>query len=224
MPIDPHEARARLAEARLMLLFTPRLCAREPLEALECALPHVQIVQVRIKDEQRPLAPGPAGELLAWCERVLECVRGRALVLVNDRVEVALALAQRGLAGVHLGQDDLPPPEARALLGPEALIGWSTHSPEQVARAEELPVDYLGYGPIFASETKGVREGQGAQAAWIAQAGARVPVFPIGGIDAINAAELAPVGRAAVSRAILADADPARAAREIALQLQSEGD
>jgi thiamine-phosphate pyrophosphorylase len=148
----------------------------------------------------------------------------RTLVLVNDRVEVALALAHRGLAGVHLGQDDLPPSEARALLGPAALIGWSTHSPAQVALAEDMPVDYLGYGPIFASATKGVRAGQGAQAAWIAQAGARVPVFPIGGIDGINAAELAPVGRAAVSRAILADADPARAAREIALQLQVERD
>ena len=74
-----------------------------------------------------------------------------ALVLVNDRVDIAV---MAGAAGVHLGQDDLPPEEARRLLGPEAIIGFSTHSVEQAIRAVELPIDYIAIGPIFATATK----------------------------------------------------------------------
>jgi thiamine-phosphate diphosphorylase len=123
---------------------------------------------------------------------------------------------------VHLGADDAPPELARALLGPEALIGLSTHGAADVVRATELPVDYLGFGPIHATATKGYARGLGSEAAWIAAQASAYPLFPIGGIDATNASELAGVGRAAVGSALLSAPDPARAARELAGLLRAE--
>lgn len=211
------ERRTRLARARLMLLFTPELvpAGRDPLEVLARALPHVDVVQVRIKEPGQGLAPARA--TLAWTERVLELRAARAspaLVLVNDRPDVARTLGER-VDGLHLGADDAPPELARALLGPEALIGLSTHTNAEVVAAEDLPLDYLGFGPIHPTATKGYARGLGPEAAWIAARASSRPLFPIGGIDATSAAELAEVGRAAVGRAVLAAEDPARAAQEL---------
>jgi len=72
-------------------------------------------------------------------------------LIINDRVDVALAL---GADGVHLGQDDLPPEKARLVLGDDAIIGFSTHSVEQAARAAKFPVDYIAIGPIFTTRSK----------------------------------------------------------------------
>lgn len=72
-------------------------------------------------------------------------------IIINDRVDIALALRADG---VHLGQNDLPPEAARELLGPDAIIGFSTHNLEQVLIASRLPVDYIAVGPIFATSTK----------------------------------------------------------------------
>jgi thiamine-phosphate pyrophosphorylase len=217
------ELRERLGRARLCLLFTPELCppSRAPLEVLETALPALDLVQVRIKEEG--LGVGPARAAHDWALSVLELVerRGsRALVLVNDRVDVAGVLRERGIAGVHLGADDCPVEEARLLLGPEALIGLSTHSPAEVARAEDLPVDYLGFGPVFPSSTRGNAGGLGSELAWLAAQASSRPVFPIGGIDVTSAHELAPIGRAALSAAILGAADPLRAARALRAALE----
>lgn len=74
-----------------------------------------------------------------------------AKIIINDRVDLALVL---GADGVHLGQDDLPPEDARRILGPQAIIGFSTHSLEQAKDALKQPIDYLAIGPIFATETK----------------------------------------------------------------------
>jgi len=213
---DPDAARERLAGARLMLLFTPELAgSRDPLAALARALPAVDVVQVRVKSAEHPAGASPARELFEWTERVLDLVGGRALVLVNDRVDVCAALQESGVAGVHLGHRDTPPEEARALLGAAPLIGLSTHSQADAACAAALPVDYLGFGPVFPTATKGYARGLGPEAAWIAAQGASVPVFPIGGIDPQNAGELEQVGRACVGSAILGVADPAAAARAI---------
>jgi len=76
-------------------------------------------------------------------------------VIINDRVDIALAL---GAAGVHLGQDDLPPEEARKLLGTDAIIGYSTHNVDQAIAAASLPVDYIAIGPIFETGTKANRD------------------------------------------------------------------
>src|SRR5262245_54017871 len=131
-----------------MLLFTPELCpsGRDPLEVLARVLPVVDVVQVRIKEPGLGLAPARA--TLEWTERVLALrarLAGAVLVLVNDRPDVARTLAEQGVDGVHLGADDAPPELARALLGPDALIGLSTHSNADVVAAEDRPVDYLGF-------------------------------------------------------------------------------
>lgn len=205
-----------LADARLLLIFTPELCAADPLEVLEASLPHVDLVQVRIKPPGRP---SRARELFDWTRRVLE-LSGDVPVTVNDRVDVAQALAGEGCAGVHLGQDDAPPSLARERLGEGAWIGLSTHDVRQIAAAQEEPVDYLGIGPIFATETKGYEQGIGPEVAWVGQAGSSLPLFPIGGIDAERASQLAEVGRAAVCGAILGAEDPGEAARLIRTQLE----
>ncbi|MBK7643190.1 MAG: thiamine phosphate synthase [Planctomycetes bacterium] len=214
-------ARERLQGARVLLLFSPDLClGREPLEVLVAALPFVDLVQVRTKPAGALApSPAPARESFEWCRRILDLARTARLapfvLTVDDRVDVALALAHEGVAGVHLGQDDMPCADARALLGPEALIGLSTHDLEQVVLAEAEPVDYLGFGPVHATATKGYARGLGSEAAWIASSSSALPVFPIGGIGLSNAQELARVGRAAITSAILSAEDPARAAREL---------
>jgi thiamine-phosphate pyrophosphorylase len=204
---------------RLMLLFTPELCApRDPMEILGATLDSVDLVQVRPK----PLgsgAPCSARETFDWCVRVLDLVRSRndveVAVIVDDRVDVAAALLDRGCAGVHLGRDDCPVETARNVLGDRAWIGLSTHDARQVAEAWESPVDYLGFGPIHATSTKGYARGLGSEAAWIASEAADVPLFPIGGIEATNIGELSRIGRAVVGSAILGASDPGRASREL---------
>lgn len=214
------DARARLRDARLMLLFSPSLCAdRDPLEVLSLVIDEVDVVQVRVKGEGG--GPSPARDLLEWTERVVSVVGDRALVLVNDRVDVCATMIRAGVAGVHVGHLDTPVEGVRDLLGPDPLVGLSTHSPAEVARAATLPVDYLGFGPVHPTPTKGHARGLGPEAAWIAAEAAPVPVFPIGGIDAANAGELDSVGRACVGAGILAAADPLAAACAIREQLSS---
>lgn len=225
--LDGAALRDRLREARVMLLFTPELCGeRDPLEALEAALPWVDLIQVRPK----PAGAGAsrictARDARDWTLRVLDALSPeeaeRVPVLVDDRPDVAAVLAGRGVAGVHLGQSDAPPRSARELLGPEALIGLSTRDSSQVARATVEPVDYLGFGPIHATATKGYERGQGADRAWIACAASAVPVFAIGGIAPDNVDELGRVGRVAVGSAVLAAEDPAAAARTLRGLLES---
>lgn len=217
----PDLLRARLGEARLMWIFSPR-SLEEGLAVLDSVLAAgreqaaVDIVQVRPKAPGAHRTPTEARTALAWTRAVLERTGrpedGGPLVLVNDRVDVGAALASEGCAGVHLGQDDLPAAEARAFLGEGPLLGLSTHDAEQLGAALDAPVDYLGFGPVFATATKGYAEGLGPDRAWIASTAATVPVFPIGGIDLVGAAELAPVGRAAVSSVLQHSADPARTA------------
>ncbi|MEJ7622656.1 MAG: thiamine phosphate synthase [Pyrinomonadaceae bacterium] len=72
-------------------------------------------------------------------------------IIINDRADIALALRADGL---HLGQEDLPPAEARRLLGEQAIIGYSTHSVEQAREAVSMPIDYLAIGPIFPTSSK----------------------------------------------------------------------
>jgi thiamine-phosphate pyrophosphorylase len=202
-----------------MLLFVPGLCgSRDPLEVLEAALPSVDIVQVRPK-LAGSVEPCSARETYAWGLRVLDLVAARpdldVAVIVDDRVDVALALRSRGCAGVHLGPSDCPVSVARERLGKTSWIGWSTHDARQIGESEELPVDYLGFGPMAATATKGYAHGVGSEAAFVAAIATDRPVFPIGGIDATNIGELSRIGRAAVGAAILRAEDPARSAREL---------
>lgn len=231
------DLRSRLTQARLYLIFTPSaVLARDPLEVLDALWPWIDAVQVRVKasdselDPLRPhsarLAGTNAAQLFDWCERVLELRRSsraeHVLVIANDRVDVARSLVGRGLDGVHLGQDDTPPRIAREWLGPAPLIGWSTHSTAQIAASFDEPVDYLGFGPVRETATKGYVRGLGVEAAWIAASAAHVPVFPIGGIGLSEAEDLVEVGRVAVSSAILSALDPPAAARAIRAELSAD--
>ena len=127
-------------------------------------------------------------------------------LIINDRVDVALAVHA---AGVHLGQDDTPPEAARSLLGPEAVIGYSTHNIDQAIAAAKLPIDYLAIGPIFATTSKtdtapvlgldGLRT--------VRQAIGTFPLVAIGGITHANAREVLNSGAdsVAVISALLSD-------------------
>lgn len=132
-----------------------------------------------------------------------------ARLIVNDRVDIALAA---GADGVHLGQDDLPPEEARGLLGPNAIIGISTHNIEQALDAAKKPVNYIAVGPIFPSQTKsdieepigfdGIRE--------LKKLTGSIPLVAIGGINADSVASVIKAGAssAAVISAILCSGNP----------------
>lgn len=136
-------------------------------------------------------------------------------LIINDRVDIALAC---GAQGVHLGQSDLPVASARNLLPPDVFIGWSVETAHDVALAHDLPVDYLGVSPVFATPTKtdtstpwgldGLRQVRGLT---------QLPLVAIGGIHANNAAEVLAAGAdsLAVVSAICSASDPRAAAVEL---------
>ncbi len=155
-------------------------------------------------------------ELVAMGEALLEVTRAAgALLLVNDRVDVALAI---GADGVHLGQDDLPANLARGILGPGKIIGVSAESPAEARAGEESGADYLGVGPIYATSTKAdAGTPHGPALIGRIKAATSLPVVAIGGIKAQNATE---VGRAgadgiAVVSAVVARPDIGRAVLEL---------
>ena len=141
-------------------------------------------------------------------EKALKAARAADVkIIINDRVDVALTL---GADGVHLGQDDLPPVEARKILGEKAIIGFSTHNLRQAEKALKLPIDYLAIGPVFATKTK---ENPDKVVAFeelknIRELTGNFPLVAIGGIDLSNFQELLNLGvdSVAVIRAILSNA------------------
>ena len=142
-------------------------------------------------------------------------------LIINDRVDVALAV---GAHGVHLGQDDMPPEAARKLLGPNAVIGYSTHNIEQAIAATKLPIDYLAIGPIFATTTKSdtapVLGLDGLRA--VRQAIGAIPLVAIGGITHGNAFEVIEAGADSVALIGALLSDPTRiteATRKLKLEL-----
>jgi len=131
------------------------------------------------------------------------CRKAGAIWIVNDRTDVAL-LAN---AGLHLGQDDLPPEAARRLMGASALIGFSTHNADQMRAAAEMPVDYVAFGPVFGTRSKD-RPDPTTGIETLAQIRALTtrPLVAIGGITRANAASVWAAG--ADSVAVIADLLP----------------
>jgi thiamine-phosphate pyrophosphorylase len=148
--------------------------ARPPLELVAAFVRGgAAVVQLRLKD-------AGAGELLRLARESRKLCAGKALLIVNDRPDVA-RLAEAD--GVHLGQDDLPVAAARAILGAKALIGVSTHSDGEIDAADGA--DYVGFGPIFATKSKAgapLPPPQGVAGLQRALKRARMPVVAIGGI------------------------------------------
>lgn len=136
-------------------------------------------------------------------------------LVINDNVEVALAC---GASGLHLGQGDLSPGQARQLLPPEMFIGWSVETAADVLRSASMPVDYLGVSPVFATPTKtDTKAPWGLEGLRQARALTNLPLVAIGGIHGGNAEEVLRAGAdgLAVVSAICAADDPAAAAREL---------
>ena len=138
-------------------------------------------------------------EFFKQAEEAMRAAREHEVrIIINDRVDVALALKADG---VHLGQNDLPPAAARRVLGDKAVIGFSTHNVEQAIRAVKLPIDYIAIGPIFATSTKknpdpavgllGLRQ--------VRKAVGKMPLVAIGGITRENASEILAAGADAVA-------------------------
>jgi len=149
------------------------------------------VLQLRAKT----LAPGVMTELALRIREAISPCGG--VLLVNDRADVA---AVSGATGVHLGDEDGPVQIARACLGDEAIVGLSTHSLADVSRAAELPVDYIGFGPLFESPTKaGVRSARGIEALAEACRASPRPVVAIGGVTLDTAPSLWRAGAASVA-------------------------
>ena len=161
-----------------------------------------RLIQIRAKE----LASGPFAALV----REAVTLPGPACrIIVNDRSDITLAT---GAGGVHIGDQDLPADAARRLLGPASIIGLSTHSLEEVEAAQNMPVDYLGFGPVFESPTKPQgRRPRGVALLAEACRGSRIPVVAIGGMNLARAAEAWRAGAASVAviSELEGSADPA---------------
>lgn len=206
-PIAPERARnarQHLRDARLYLI-----CDDQPDEFLEAALRGgVDVVQLRLKDagDHRIVA---AGRRFA---RV--CAGYGALFILNDRPDL---VAECPADGVHVGQDDLPVAQARAIVGPTRLVGLSTHTEEQIERANQDGPDYIGVGPVYETPTKAGRTAVGLELVRYAARNARVPFFAIGGIGTGNVDQVRRAGAPgiAVVRALTEASDPERTARRL---------
>ena len=199
-------ARERLSEARLYLV-----CDARPREWLAAALRGgVDVIQLRDKSLADADLITAAREFRAAADAA------GALFVLNDRPDLVEACAADG---VHVGQEDVAPAQARSAVGPDRIVGRSTHAPEQLAAAAADPdVDYLAVGPVHATPTKAGRPAAGiAYVEHAARSAPAKPWFAIGGLDAGNVNEVLEAGarRVVVVRAI-ADADaPEAAARAL---------
>jgi thiamine-phosphate pyrophosphorylase len=208
--------RARLADARLYLCTDAREATGDLAAFLDAVLgAGVDIVQLRQKGLEARQEIAYLSVFRAACER------HGALLAVNDRADIARAV---GADVLHLGQDDLPVPIAREIIGPEPLIGRSTHSNVQAAAAAaEDGVDYFCTGPVWPTPTKPGRPAPGLPLIIYSKRlrGAR-PYFAIGGIDLGNLGEVIAAGarRVVAVRAITQAPDPAAAAAEFARRLR----
>ena len=212
-PLD--QARARLADARLYLCTDGRRRSGDLAPFLDAVLAGgVDIVQLREKELE-------AREELALLEVFADaCRRHGALLAVNDRADVALAA---GATVLHLGQDDIPVPAARRILGPGPLIGRSSHSHAQADLAAVEPgVDYFCAGPVWATPTKPGRPGTGLELiSHVASRDPARPWFAIGGISAGRLDDVIAAGarRVVVVRALTEAADPGAAAAAMKARL-----
>lgn len=218
-----HQRLATLAAARLYLCTDARRERGDLAEFADAALAGgVDVIQLRDKGspgEQR-FGPLEARDELAACEILADAARRHgALFAVNDRADIARAA---GADVLHLGQGDLPLDVARAFVGPDVLLGLSSHDRDQMTAAAAGPADYFCVGPCWPTPTK---PGRAAPGLALVRAAAKLhtgkPWFAIGGIDAQRLPEVLDAGarRVVVVRAITAADDPAAAARRLSSAL-----
>ncbi len=201
---------AAFARVRLYVLITAALCRGDWLETAEAAIRGgAGCLQLREKQMSDRVLLERARRLAALCRE------HGALCIINDRPDLAV-LADAD--GVHLGQEDLPAPRARRIVGPDRLIGVSTHDAGQLEAALQAGPDYVAVGPVFASPTKPQDHVPGPPLLGAAVARSPVPVVAIGGIDAGNLGILVQAGArcVCVCSAVLGADDPHAAARRLA--------
>ena len=205
------ERAGRIEAARLYFVCEGLPGGGPPDELLGAALRGgAEVIQLREK------SPRCAEEIVTMAEPFRRAAGAHgALFILNDRPDL---VADCGADGVHVGQDDAAVAEARDAAGAEALVGLSTHTPEQIdaACAAEGPgrPDQISVGPVWETPTKGGRPGVGLELIGYAARHATLPWFAIGGIDAGNVREVVAAGaeRAVVVRAIRDATDPEAAA------------
>jgi thiamine-phosphate pyrophosphorylase len=200
--------RERLGRSRLYVVTGARANHGDLASFLDAILSAgADLIQLREKDAE-------AGDLIRWAGVFREAAdRHRALFFVNDRPDVALAV---GADGVHLGQTDLPVGFARELVGPDVLIGLSTHDEGQL-RAAPPEADYVCVGPVFATPTKPGRPATGLDLVRAAATTEPRPWFAIGGMDPRTLPDVVAAGarRAVVVRAVTEADDAASAVTEL---------
>jgi thiamine-phosphate pyrophosphorylase len=203
----------QLSDASLYVLVDAGHSAsefRDRVETLVCA--GVDMVQLRDKDASSRV-------LLDRCQIFREVAGdARILLIVNDRPDIACV----GRAdGVHLGQDDMTVHSARTIVGPDMLIGVSTHNVRQVETAISDGANYIGVGPTFVSNTKSFAEFTGLELLRAVSDLTAIPSFAIGGIDEENIADALETGikRVAVSGAVWLADDPALALNKLQMSL-----
>jgi thiamine-phosphate pyrophosphorylase len=210
--------RERLRTARLYFCCDARPGGEDPEPLLRAALNGgVDIVQLREKSLPRREIERAALTFRRLCDTY------SALFIVNDDPDLARAC---GADGVHVGQEDMAAAEVREAIGPDAIVGLSTHSEGQMAASAAQPVDYISAGPIWETPTKQGRPAVGLELIAHARANAPHPFFAIGGIDTTNAAEVVAAGarRLGVVRAIRDAADPAAVAEALRGALAAVGE
>ena len=201
----------------LYLILDPSVCPARPLTDIlrEAATQGVRLFQYRDKEATMKDAYQCARELRQVAAEM------KSLFIVNDRCDLALAV---NADGVHLGQDDLPLTYARTLLGPDKIIGLSTHSITQVQAADRAKPDYVGFGPVFNTSTKADHDPVvGLRELMAARALTALPMFAIGGITAETAPDVMAAGAdgVAVISAILKASDPRSAIRSFQQSLST---
>jgi thiamine-phosphate pyrophosphorylase len=213
------DRRARIAAARLYLVCDCKPGGRELADVIRAAVAGgVDVVQLREKQLGDEELVAVANAARALCERL------GALLIVNDRPLVA---REAGADGAHVGQDDMPVAEVRALLGEDMLIGLSTHADHEIdaalaTDADDAPlVDYIGVGPVHETPTKLGRAVVGVELVRYAAKHADVPFFAIGGLNERNVDDVLDAGarRIVVLRAIADAGDPEAAARALRARL-----
>ncbi len=209
--------RERLRTARLYFVCDARPHGADPEALLLAALGGgADVLQLR----EKQLGRAEIERCAATYRRV--CDTHSALFIVNDDPDLARTC---DADGVHVGKPE-EVAAARALLGPDAIVGLSTHGPAELDAANELPVDYVAVGPVWETPTKPGRAAIGLEPVAYAAAHSAHPFFAIGGIDAGNAEQVVQAGaeRLCVVRAIREAAEPEAAARELRRAFAGEGE
>jgi thiamine-phosphate pyrophosphorylase len=204
-----------LNEIDLYFITDSKLTKKSVIDDVEAALiAGVKIIQYREKDK-------PTKEMFEQAVQIKERCKGKAIFLINDRVDIALAV---NADGVHLGQDDMPYGTARVLLGQDKLIGLTVHNVEEALIAEEIGTDYVGASPIFNTNTK-LDAGKGAGLKLIkdVKEKIKIPIVAIGGINLHNVESVINAGAnsAAVISAVVTKNDVEEECRKFIFKISN---